>query len=131
MAKRPRVRSNFLPSTCSEQGPSGCFSPFFLSSLPCHRDEERVYEIAEQQGPRCPVGGRDSIAMLNRPLDRAREEVTVGNLFILISVRHKPPQEERREKTKASSKTSWLIVSVTGRSSRVHDQRYLYTSVEF
>lgn len=44
---------------------------------------ERVYEISETAGS--SLLARDSIAILNRPLDKAHNGPAVGNLFILIS----------------------------------------------
>lgn len=78
-----------------------------------------------QQGPRCRD---DSIAMLNRELDMVREGPVVGNLFILISVRH---NEQRGKEESTVGQTSSRIVSATGRSSSAHSQHYLYTGVEF
>lgn len=97
MAKRPRVRSNFRSEHVFRARPPGASPPFFLSS----RAIATRNEFTRSRSNRALVAllADDSIAMLNRPLDRAREEVAVGNLFILISVRHKLPTrgEEKNE----------------------------------
>lgn len=66
----------------------------------------RRNEFTRSRSNRALVAGNDSIAMLNRPLDKAREEAAVGNLFILISVRHKRPKG--KGKTVASKRACVL-----------------------
>ena len=107
-----------LPSTCSEHGlrvllPLSFFLSFFLP-VPSRRGTSLRNRGAT--GPSLPcwrtIASRCSID----PLDRAREEVAVGNLFILISVRHKLPTrgEEWRKSKASTAKRAVLLCQLLG-----------------
>lgn len=76
-----------------------------------------------QQGPRCRD---DSIAMLNRELDMVREGPVVGNLFILISVRH---NEQRGVRRRAQSGKRARVLCQLQADHRVHTVSIICTPV--
>ena len=121
MAKRPRVRSNFPTEHVFRARPPGASPPFFLSFflsffLPVPSRRGTSLRNRGATGPSLPcwrtIASRCSID----PLDRAREEVAVGNLFILISVRHKLPTrgEEWRKSKASTAKRAVLLCQLLG-----------------